>query len=199
MGKLSYFPLSDYINKFRVRMLVETGCGTGFGIDYAMLFDFDSIYSCEIVASQADYLSEKYRPYDWVNIFKGKSIDFLNSQLLNLSGENSIIFWLDSHFPGADLGQCSFDYEKNLSIRLPLEQELELIHLHRNPSIYRDIILIDDWRIYEKMDFPGGDLDKIGLGHIAHYGTNFIDKWSASHILTKIPTDTGYLTLLPRK
>ena len=201
MGLLSYFPLADYISKYNITTLIETGSGRGDGIKFAQKFkEFDTIHSCEIDLEQAEKLKSEFS-YDFrVNIFAGNSNDYLNSIFTNkaLSKEKSLIYWLDSHFPKADLGKAKFDDEKNLDIRLPLEKELETIRAYRNPNIYKDVILCDDWRIYQKMNFHGGDLEKEGLGNITNYNSNFIDKWKTTHNIEIIETDTGYIRLLPK-
>jgi hypothetical protein len=200
MGLLSYFPIQDYISKYNIKTLVETGSGYGTGIKTAQKFkELLDICSCEIDLEQAENLKNEFS-YDYrVSIFAGNSNDYLNSIFANkrFCKEKSILFWLDSHFPMADLGKARFDDEKNLDIRLPLEKELDTIRAYRNPNFYQDVIIIDDWRIYEKMDFHGGDLEKEGYGHIINYNTSFIEKWNKTHTINKIKTDTGYLELVP--
>ena len=201
MGLLSFFPLQEYIKKYSISTLIETGLGYGTGVKFAQKFkEFHDIHSCEIDTEQANKIKEELK-YDYrVHIFAGKSEDYLKFILKdnNLIKEKSVIFFLDSHFPLADLGKANFDDEKNLDIRLPLETELDIIFNLRNPETYKDIILIDDWRIYEKMDFPGGDLENLGLGNLTKYDVSFVKRWTNTHVLNKIKTDTGYLEIIPK-
>ena len=200
MGVLSYFNLQDYINKFNISTLIETGSGTGNGIRYAQKFSFKNIYSCEIDTQQALKLANELISDLRVSILRAKSSDFLNYlfDLEHIKNEKSLIFFLDAHFPSADLGKAKYEDEKNLDIRLPLEIELDIIYNKRNPRDYKDVILIDDWRIYKKMNFRGGDLEAINLGHLAKYGTTFIDKWNETHYINIIESDTGYAVLEPK-
>jgi hypothetical protein len=200
MGVLSFFNLDTYINKYNINTFIDTGLGYGTGLKHASQFsEFKKLYSCEIDIEQAAKLKNEFSNDLRVNIFAGNSNDYLNFIFSNKGfiKEKSLIFWLDSHFPMADLGKAKFDDEKNLDIRLPLEKELDTIRAYRNPNFYKDIILIDDWRIYEKMDFHGGDLEKEGFGHIINYNTSFIEKWNKTHIINKIKQDTGYIELIP--
>lgn len=199
MGKLSDFNLKQYIDQYKSSILIETGSGTGTGINFARNFSFTKILSCEIDTDQSYILSERFLFDKRISIFPFESELFL-AHVLNLADvkeTESIIFFLDAHFPSADLGKKDFDAEEDLDIRLPLERELSIIHRLRKNK--KDVIIIDDWRIYEKMDFPGGDLTSIGYGHLTAYNhSNFLDQWSDTHNVEKIKSDTGYILMTPK-
>lgn len=200
MGKLSDFDLSKYISDFNIKVLIETGAGTGTGISYALQFPFHKIFSCDIDSSQVFKLNHYFRSeLNRLTILPNKSDDFLKIVLEDeyIKKEESIIFFLDAHFPSADLGKKAYDDEKDLTIRLPLETELSIIRENRKGK--RDIIIIDDWRIYEKLDFHGGDLEQIGYGHITQYiHSDFLKEWEKTHIVSKILQDTGYVLMMPK-
>lgn len=198
MGKLSDFNLQIYIDKYKTNTFMETGTGTGSGIQYAIKFPFAEINSCEIDVAQAHALSTAFSFDKRVHIYPYDSERFLTELLSKRSPEFPILFFLDAHFPGADLGKASFDAEKNIDIRLPLEKELELISMFR-PKM-NDVIIIDDLRIYEKGPFKGGNMEDYGVEHCAKYiGLDFVKKiYDTSHNFTKIYEDSGYLILEPK-
>ena len=65
------------------------------------------------------------------------------------------LFWLDAHFPGAHHG-ADYAAEKDVSLRLPLDEEVRMIRAARPDA--RDVLLIDDARIYQPGPYSGGDL-----------------------------------------
>jgi len=203
MGKLSRFNLNEFIEKYGVSTLIETGSGYGTGINYAREFKkLKRIFSCEIIDEQAKKLQKEIQEHDnRVLIYSGKSCDYLNF-ILNqevVKNETSCVYFLDSHFPGADLGISKFDDEKNKLIRLPLETELDIIYRLRNPDIYRDIFIIDDLRIYKKLPIHGGDLEKLNLGNVTDYSNDFFSRWKKTHDLEEILEHEGYLKMTPKE
>ncbi len=198
MGQLKDFDLQKYIKDFSTNLFVETGSGTGTGIEYAMKFPFHSIDSCEIDLEQADKLTKRYSHDKRVTIWPKESSRFLTEFLSKTSPAFPILFFLDAHFPGADLGKAKFDAEPNLDIRLPLEKELLIIDMFRPES--KDVIIIDDVRIYEKGPFSGGNMIDYGVEHCANYtGLDFVSKiFQDTHNITKSYKDSGYLVLEPK-
>lgn len=200
MGKISDFNLTEYISKYGIKTLVETGAGTGTGIAYVLNFPFEEIYSCDIDTEQVFKLNETFKAHlGRLTILPVNSEAFLSILLQeeNIHNQESILFFLDAHFPSADLGKRPYDDEKNLDIRIPLERELDIIQKYRKGR--KDVIIIDDWRIYEKMDFHGGDLEAIGYGNITAYNhSNFLVKWENTHNVEKILQDTGYILMTPK-
>lgn len=197
MGKLSFFNLNGYIERYGVDVLVETGSGTGTGIDFARTFNFKSIISIEIVAEQVKKLNETFAHDPRVQVIQGKSNQVLSWVLPQLSKFN-ILFWLDAHYPGADLGLNGYEDEKNQEINLPLESELDTI-LQLRKEYKNDVIICDDWRIYEHGPFDGKNMDEIGYGHVAKYENNVINKVKNKFRVCKLYDDEGYLVLEPRE
>lgn len=174
MGKISDHNLSDYIARFGITTFVETGSGSGTGIRHACLLPFKRILSCDIDKHQAVKLQNEIGAQDKrVSIYGCASEDFLRFVLPTVRG--NAVFFLDAHYPGADIGKAAYDAEANLDLRLPLERELDIIAELRHG--FRDAIIIDDLRIYEEGPFGAGNLRDIGLGHIAKLGTTFLDRW----------------------
>lgn len=195
MGKLSDFPLKEYVDK-GFTTLVETGSGTGTGIDTARGYAFEKIYSTELIKSQAISLMHRYIPDERVHIYNDESPIFLHALCGFQIADDKCVFWLDAHYPGADLGHNDYDHEKDLLRRLPLERELEMLLKHKR---HHDIIICDDLRIYQKCPMEGGDLEACGLGHITRYDApDFLAPWRETHNVEKIYKDTGYILMTPK-
>ena len=199
MSSLSFLNLEPYFKRYGVRHFVETGSGEGGGISYAIKFPFVSIYSTEILKDQAEKLNQQFSGDGRVTVVGGSSVTTLDLLLpnLNLKG-GTILFWLDAHYPGGDLGRNSYDYEQDLDLRLPLEKELETIRRHRLKLGFRDVIICDDLRIYERGPFTSKNLDEIGLRHIGKYDSGFLDAWSGTHNIIKLYEDTGIVIMEPK-
>jgi hypothetical protein len=131
-----------------------------------------------------------------VKILLGNTLDVLSDLLPKIN--QNICFWLDAHFPGADNPSPLYgqhDAEQNDDIRLPLEKELDLIKNLR--SKYKDIILIDDIKLYRNN------------GELANWASNIKprQKFSSNEFYKEILSkthhfnysdhDTGYGILTP--
>ena len=150
MGSLINYNLAELKEKYDTPIFIETGTAFGDGIKHALKFNFDKIISIEIMINQANLMKEYFQNDKNVEIICGNSLEVFE-RLLPYINENAI-FWLDAHYPGADLiSDCSqrlnaYMAEKNDDIRLPLEKELELIKSVRVGK--KDVILLDDLNIY---------------------------------------------------
>ncbi len=199
MGKLNDFNLQYCIDRYNTRSLVETGTGVGNSIRYALQFPFLRLDSCEIVSSQAAVLRETFGIEPRVNIVCAESAQFLRTLLSSdLVSEDPILFYLDAHYPGSDLGLSPYDAEQKINLRLPLERELRAIKECRPKG--RDVIIADDLRIYKRANFDSKNLDEIGLGHIGQYNdAKFAyELFLESHTIEESIHDTGYLIFLPK-
>lgn len=118
--------------------------------------------------------------------------------LPRLPVETPVLFWLDAHFPGADFGYAGYDTEGDEALRLPLERELRLIRELRPGG--RDVILIDDLRIYEDGPFASGPMPDFAQTlpperrHIRFISELFGD----THHIHRLYQEEGYVMLLPR-
>lgn len=196
MGTLNHFSLDSYLKR-GYRTLIETGTGTGNGVNHALEIGFDWIRSVEIVSDHAATLVRHYIGHPQVVILSMESPAFLEHLFTEgiVGKDDRCVYWLDAHYPGADLSRCDYDDEKDLSKRLPLEAELDVLFRHGR---FNDIILIDDLRIYERGPFAGKNLDDIGLSHIARYeAPDFLGRWSATHRVEKDYSDQGYVKMIP--
>ena len=140
MSDLRLVGLESYVNDCDV--FFETGTYKGGGLDYAMSFNFNKLYSVEIEDQKIPYLTDKYKSNSKVKIFHGTSVDAFKSFLPEI--KSNTLFWLDAHYP--DLVYSKYapedspDYER--TVRLPLESEL--LYLKEYRKGFKDVIIFDD-------------------------------------------------------
>jgi len=95
--------------------------------------------------------------YPTAHVEVGTSTEILERWLT--TGEfdlhESVFFYLDAHFPGADFKGAAYDIQAPDAV--PLQRELELIKRYRPNS--KDIILCDDARIYMLGPFEHGNVE----------------------------------------
>ena len=137
--------LSPPFNLERIKCdaYVETGTGHCTSLFAALRSKlFKKCYSIDIdplIVEDARALLPK------AEILLGESVFTLNSLLKNeLTQYNSILFFLDAHFPKADYFGAAYDI--NAPNAIPLKEELTLIYNYRKNC--KDVIICDDARIY---------------------------------------------------
>jgi len=196
MGNLNRFNLQELKQKYNIPVFFETGTARGDGVKYATQFDFQKIISVEIVQEQTKLLQEMFKSDSRVEIICNNSYDAIKQTVPGIN--ENIMFWLDAHYPGADLKENSseriFAYmeEKNDDIRMPLEKELMLI---RDIRKGKDVILLDDLNLYVN---HGGRINADGyfLKPRQKFSseTFFIDILKESHNFEWIGDTQGVLT-----
>lgn len=206
MGSINRFDLGEVIKKFDIKYFVETGTLYGDGVDYALKYSFDRIFSIEIEDILFNKAVEKYRNVPSVNIIKGDSSKILSNIVEQLDGNT--IFWLDAHFPGADSNIRTYkeclNYKYNT--RLPLESELKIISNRR--KVFKDVLICDDLWIYKEGIFGAGTVDDHSKRHnhnitrkeiVEENNINFVyDEFSSTHTFKEVYDDQGYLVILPK-
>jgi len=199
MGVLCHFLLDKFIDRYGTRIFIETGTGGGEGLKYAATFPFDRLYSVEIFQKFYELAKKNFEGDNRVAIINAKSDQALDVLLQILPQDAPILFWLDAHFPGADYKQASYAEEKGVDIRLPLEREVEIISRHR--LLKRDVIIIDDLRLYEDGDYAHGNTPELLGGAVPEKrGVAFVEKaFGESHFLNRDNSREGYLALIPRQ
>lgn len=199
MGTLRFFNLQPLMEAYGCRHLFETGTGVGDGVRYASFFRFERIWSVEIHPDIAMTAGERFAGDDRIRILNATSEEALKSVLPDVDRATPIVFWLDAHFPGADFGLASYQDERDADRRLPLQRELELIAKLRHPC--RDVILIDDLRIYEDGPWEQGPMpDFAQTLPPEQRNVDFVLRppWSQTHDLQRFQQHTGYLVLTPK-
>lgn len=194
MGFLYYFNLGQIIQQYGTLAFVETGTGLGFGVYHASQFPFQTIISIDIVPDELKRIAPEFGHDKRIHLVLGKSIDGLREVLPQINVP--ICFWLDAHYPGS-YQHKPYDNEQDERIRLPLEHELRLIKELRPEG--RDVILIDDLRIYERDQFEWGNMEQVGLGGMAKLDSSFLYKiFEQTHTAHRYLAATGYFALLPK-
>jgi len=194
MGQLNEAVYTENVLEFyNIQNFVETG--TGIAEVVKSVYDIDSelnIHTIEIIEQIYKKNKISFSYMENVNWHLGQSSEVLPEILPTLTGNT--LFWMDAHFPGADFGMASYGDEPDLSKRLPLQSELEIIVKNRDVS--NDVFVIDDLRIYEDGPFEGGnwrDRSKYGGD-----GIDFIDElFEETHYVIKSYNKQGFIILFP--
>ena len=199
MGTLRFFNLQPLMETFGCRYLFETGTGIGDGVQYASYYAFERLWSVEIHPDIAATARDRFAGDPRVTILDATSEEAIAAVLPTIDRATPILFWLDAHFPGADFGLANYQDEKDVDRRLPLERELELIGRLRHPC--RDVLLIDDLRIYEDGPYEMGPMPDYAQTlppELRNIG--FVERgpWARTHDLQRFKEHTGYLVLTPK-
>lgn len=196
MGTLRFFNLAPLLEQFGCRVLFETGTGLGDAVKYASYFRLDRLISVEIDAQLAEHAREAVGKDPRVTIVNATSETALRTCLPRIPKSVPILFWLDAHFPGADYGLAEYRGEADQDHRLPLQRELATIAELRAGA--RDVLLIDDLRIYEDGEYGQGPCpaEALPLPELRHL--NCLAGWEATHDVRRLYQHTGYLMLTPR-
>lgn len=156
MGALAHFDLPALIAKYGVLHFVETGTGKGEGLAHAVRFRFSTLRSCDILSVLADSVAVIFRSDHRVMVQAQESASFLHDVCVLIPEDEPILFWLDAHFPGADYGMHDYGYATDDARRLPLLTELAMIIENRPAG--KDVVLVDDLRIWVDGAFGSGNL-----------------------------------------
>ena len=195
MGVLDRFNLLSLMTKYNLRYFIETGTGDGTSLDHSLKFSFDRYYSIELFKPIFDLALKKYEKDEDVELLNDNSEAGLTSILKELPKDKPCLYWLDAHFPGADYHYSDYNNENRSRIRIPLQAELEVIK--ENRPLNKDVILIDDLRIYEDGPFEAGNWDKRST--LGGNGIKFIfDLFDKTHNIERDFRDQGYIILTPK-
>tara|TARA_R100001509_G_scaffold146831_2_gene103998 strand:- start:1021 stop:1641 length:621 start_codon:yes stop_codon:yes gene_type:complete len=146
MGDIKIYDLDTAIKKCNIEYFVETGTLEGDAIEYMLQFkSLKKLISFEIIKELVDKARERFKGNNRVEIVHEDSSKGLEKKLSNIKGNT--IFWLDAHFPGADIGLTEYTNEVDKDTNLPLEKEIAAIK--KRSKQYKDIIIVDDLWIYD--------------------------------------------------
>lgn len=197
MGQLSDFD----VGRFGCNVFFETGTGRGDSLRFAVKSGFERIYSVEIdmgtFLRYAVPIRVRWLLRD-ITVIRGPSVSVLRRQLPFLSPRDRILFFLDAHYPG-EHSRCFRGYGavQDKNVRLPLQKELETISELRSGC--RDVILVDDLRIYEHGPYEDGNTPA-WAETLAPQEKNidFVRGLFPGHELHRDYRKQGYLIVLPR-
>lgn len=195
MGTIRRFDLGRIIKEYHTPDFFETGTFRGDGVDYALKFPFRQVNSVEIVPEIAGEAKQRFATNGNVKIMNADSVSALRDTLPGI--KTNCVFWLDAHFPGADAGITAYDSENDEEVRLPLVRELELISASRRQ--FRDVLIVDDLRIYEDGPYKNGNVPKDALPKINRNIDFVYDYFQRTHLILKCYLDEGYVLLFPKK
>lgn len=215
MGDLKLFNLSKISHLYNTRFFVETGTFEGTTTQHAydvlssdkktdgnnQITKFWTIELDELYYQKA---VERFKLHPRIEVYHKDSIaglEYLNTQCCD-----NAIFWLDAHFIGSDGGHCSYDNDNDLKSRLPLEWELKI--LQERITKHKDVIIIDDVRIYEDGPYHNGTFDdamrsmnsSVRRVQISPYNSiePLLKPFAKTHHVYKLYNDQGYIILLPK-
>lgn len=215
MGDLKRFDLGKIAYICNTRFFVETGTFEGDTTQYAYdHIEYDDMgrnrvhiakfWTIEYDTAYATKAVERFKDLPRIEVVHTDSITGL--EYIKGKCNGNTIFWLDAHFVGSDGGHNSYDCDENLKSRLPLEWELKILE-QRIPS-YRDVIIIDDVRIYEDGPFERGTFDQameqqgstVKRTDISPYNSidPLLKPFAKTHLIYKLYDHQGYVILLPK-
>lgn len=194
MGLITRFNLDRIIKDFKTPNFFETGTFWGDGVAYATQSPFQSILSVEIVPEIAKKAAARFTQLPHVKIITDESAAAMEKELGSLAG--NCVFWLDAHFPGADAGMTEYDADLDEEVRLPLTKEAEIISRLRKGK--RDVIIMDDLRIYEDGPYENGNVPPDALPKMNRNIDFIYEYFSETHDIHKLYQEEGYIFLLPR-
>lgn len=197
MGTLAHFHIDVMRKRHGLVSFVETGTGAGAAVLQAVKAGFTAIHSVEVVDELVEAARRQFQKVPSVKIWRGASREVLPLILKELPA-GPALFWLDAHFPGADYGIGAYDAEQDLARRLPLEEEIAIIRRQREGQ--RDILLIDDARIYQPGPYSGGDLpaDWPPLKGVKRSLDFVREAYSRTHGIVVDYAQQGYVMVCPR-
>lgn len=136
-------------------IFVETGCYRGDGIQNALDFGYQMVYSCDINDEMVKYTNERFIDNNRVVLYQMDSVEFLNTvigEIIYPGGffqNEQVTFWLDAHrsgpLPGGRYGDC------------PLVKEIEMIGKSRRKD---HTIFIDNKSLFGSGEWGGVTLEE---------------------------------------
>tara|TARA_B100000745_G_scaffold249676_3_gene171758 strand:+ start:2014 stop:3432 length:1419 start_codon:yes stop_codon:yes gene_type:complete len=186
------------MDNYGCAVFIESGTGFGVGITHALRYSFFELYSFEYVDELHEHCKNTIVD-DRLSLLRIDTISGLKSVLSDVDVNVPILFWLDAHFPGADLGLNDHDHMADQpSIHMPLEGEIEVIKSLRPKS--SDVFIIDDLQVRVgdsgvEIPNPPGFNEKYGMG-----GIGFIEEaFGGTHNFTRDYRQQGFLILTPKE
>lgn len=195
--------LQPTFDDFNIHHYVETGTG-GILDSYGQnsLLQVSELrkpnlkmHSIEILDRIYNEAVEYFKDNTNVHMHHGNSHDELPRVIEELD-DNPALFFLDAHFPDSYRDEYNREIIRDDPdyIKIPLEGELRI--LCQNRDVSKDVIVIDDIRIYKEGPFENGNFGNRSL----HGGENlnFVEELlDDTHILIESYLQEGYLICFP--
>lgn len=201
MGQLTAFDLTPIINKYNLKIYFETGTGHAISLKHALQYNFNKLYSVDIDGEFIEAAQKNIQNPN-LTLIHNYSTKALEEYVPLLDQNVPVLFFLDAHFPGADFHKCSYE-ESILNFMeesFPLELELNIIKNNRDTS--KDVIIIDDFFLYEpselyehKINPVQHILEKVKLNTNSSFIYEIFDK---THTFEKKYNHQGYLIITPK-
>lgn len=133
------------------KILIETGCWMGDGVERSLLSGFEKVYTCDINPDFIAKAKEKFKDENVVAEVE-ESQEFLKKVLSTI--DEKVVIFLDAHFMPIDEQKQNLGFGE-ISVKdgidpCPLMKELEII---KNHHINDHVILIDDFQCFETWMF----------------------------------------------
>lgn len=153
------------------------------------------MHSIEILERIYDEAVNYFKDNSNVCMHHGNSHDELPKVIDELD-ENPALFFLDAHFPDSYRDEYNREVIRDDPdyIKIPLEGELRIICQKRDVS--KDVIVIDDIRIYKDGPYENGNFEnkKLHGGESLDFVYNLLDQ---THIIVESYLQEGYLICFP--
>lgn len=191
------------LRKYRLKnsgcnIFFETGTGLGSSLRHAFENgNFTRLYSTEIHNQTAIRAQNIFRKIESIEILNSDSFTALSKILPTLDKDDNVLFFLDAHFPGEVSSEFE-GYSNNIPSEktLPLINELELISKLRPKS--KDIIIIDDLKLYEDGPYANGNISNDFANIPAEMRSlHFVNSLFNGRTILKDYKDEGYLIIKP--
>lgn len=195
--------LQNTFEDFQIQNYVETGTG-GILDSYGQnsLLQVSQLKIKNLKMHSIEILDRIYK--EAVNYFKDNKNVFIHygnshdelPKVLDELDKTPTVFFLDAHFPDSYRDKHNREIIKDDPdyIKIPLEGELRIIFQKRNLS--KDIIVIDDIRIYQEGPYENGNFEnkKIHGGDSLDFVYDLLNE---THIIVKSYLQEGYLICFP--
>lgn len=150
MPNLNVTKLNTVVEKLNLdvdnfTVFIETGTGDGNTIKNIQPY-FDDIHTIEIKEDLYEKFNKNFS-YKNVKSYFGDSVKIVPQILKNLNPNQKVVFWLDAHKSGKRTGKNDKD--------VPIYEEIESID--KNYSSDEALLLIDDFRLFGKIDVSKTD------------------------------------------
>jgi len=205
MGDIKIYDIGTAIEKCNIEYFVETGTLEGDAVKYMLQFEsLKKLISFEIIEELVYKARERFKDNNKVEIVHEDSSKGLEDKLNEING--NCIFWLDAHFPGADIGLTEYTNNVDKDTNLPLEKEIAAIK--KRSKLYNDIIIIDDLWIYDTDKiYEWGTFDshmerhghKLRRNDVNTTDSTFIrEAFSDTHKIKEVLKFQGSLVIIPK-